>query len=118
LESIERLERLVRHLREKVNEEFPLQHLAILIKVAQQEGITQHQMVTELNSYSGSMSRNIKLLSQWADRDDKGTLHIKGYNLLECRPDLEERKRMAVYLSPKGKQLMGELDSIMKGEDA
>jgi len=37
-----------------------------------------------------------------------------GYELLFTRPDLENRRCLAVYLTPKGKDLINELKKILE----
>lgn len=54
----------------------------------------------------GSVSRNVRALSKWAD--EKG---VWGHDLIETRQDIYERRRFAVYLTVKGKHIM---DRLMK----
>jgi len=115
MESIRRLEAAVQYLRTEVYEEIPSQQIVLLLAVAMEEGITQYQLGINLGMPPGTVSRNVKMLGQWGARDAKGSLSMKGFNLLDTRPDVEERRRMAVFLTPKGRALIMKLTEILEG---
>lgn len=117
MEGINRLERAVQYLRREVSEEFPAQQLLLFITVGKQEGITQHRLAEVLDMPSGSVSRNVRMMSQFADRSKEGNLILRGFQLLDTRPDIEQRQRMAVFLTPKGKDVFKQLDMIITGKD-
>lgn len=111
MEGIDRLEKALYYIRKEINEEIPVQQLLLFLVVAKENGITQHAISTRLGMPAGSVSRNVKMLSQWAERRD-GNLVIKGYNLFDTRPDIEYRNRMAVFLTPRGFEVLEALDKI------
>ena len=115
MEGINRLERAMQYLRREVNEEVPAQQVLLLITVSKNEGITQHALGDHLGMLGGSVSRNVKSLSQFAVRSPQGNLELKGAGLLDTRPDQEYRLRMAVFLTPKGKEVVAELNRIITG---
>lgn len=80
MEPIERLRGITKYLRTEVNSELPIQHLAILIEVARKDGITMPEISVNLNMPSGSLSRNIKILSRYMEKNE-----MKGYDLVEVR---------------------------------
>lgn len=64
----------------------------------------------------GTLSRNIKQLSRYTVRGEKGGREVRGYNLLRTEPDLDERRRLAVYLTKDGKALIEDLEQILEEE--
>jgi DNA-binding MarR family transcriptional regulator len=115
--GIDRLEKAVQYLRREVSEEFPAQQLLLFITVGKQEGVTQHHLAELLGMPSGSVSRNIRMMSQFADTTKAGNKVLKGFQLLDTRPDVEQRQRMAVFLTSKGKRIFKQLDVLLCSGD-
>lgn len=115
MEGLDRLERAMQYLRTEVDAEMPAQQVVILLTVCKEEGITQHALGERLGMLGGSVSRNVKSLSQFAVRGASGNLELKGAGLLDTRPDQEYRLRMAVFLTPKGKEVIEQLNRIIGG---
>ena len=90
-----------RFIRSDISAELPMQQFGILVEVYRTEGITMPEIGEIMGMPQGSVSRNIRALSTWADK--KG---VWGHGLLETRQDLYERRRFAVHLTEKGKSLM------------
>jgi len=98
-------------LRKEVSSELPTQQLAILLEVIAEEGITMPALQKKLYMSSASVSKNIRMLSRFKDGDE-----IKGYDLLRTEPDLDERRRMAVFPTETGKRIVSEFLDICLGK--
>lgn len=57
-----------------------------------------------------SVSKNAKMLSRYAEKRGEH-MELKGYALIEARPDLWERRRLRMTITPKGIDV---LEEIMK----
>ena len=99
---------IVQFIRESVASDLSLSQLAIYLTVCSDEGITMPELAQGLNIPQGSLSRNIKRLSRY---DEDGI--VKGHDLLITTPDTRDRKRLAVYLTERGKALKIELNRLL-----
>lgn len=113
MKGIKKLTSALHYIRKEINEEIPVQQILLLTLVAENEGVTQHQLSIDIGMPNGTVSRNIKTLSQYLDKSGPGPVKLKGYDLLESRRDLADRHRMAVYLTSKGKHVMRAMDALM-----
>lgn len=91
-----------------------VRQVAILsvIHRAGKDGITQTEIAEILEVPQASVSRNIRAMSLFGvpaagGRDPE----IKGLDLIECRPDLFEQRRLNCTLTGKGQDLM---DKVLK----
>jgi len=103
---------VIEHLRKNVNKDFPSQHIAIFLAVAQNPGITMPELISQLDMPQGTLSRNVKLLSRFMEHDN-GKTSLKGHDLLRTEPVPTGRHALAVYLTDKGRFLLRELQDIM-----
>lgn len=105
--EVRRLRRIVSVIRETVDSDLPLQQLALLLLIAEagDEGITMPEAAMKLNMGQTSVSKNAKALSRYAE-DRNGTISIKGFEFIEARPDLLERRRLRMTITPKGQEVM------------
>jgi len=111
--TIERLSKCLSFVRNEINSDMALPQLAILLQVHMEEGITMVTLAKRLNMPQGSVSRNLKALGQWMEHGRD----LKGYNLIDLKPDLYDRKRLACFLSPHGKEVCAKLIEIMEGAE-
>ena len=63
-----------------------------------------------MNIHSGTVSRNLKTLSVYIEAGVR-----KGFDLVEMRPDLVERRKLVVFLTPKGESVIGNLKELLNG---
>lgn len=112
MDDIDRVAKVIEHLRKHVNKDLPSQHIAILLAVIQSPGITMPELITQLNMPQGTLSRNVKLLSRHI-ADDNGRSRLKGHDLLRTEPAKAGRHALAVFLTENGKFLMREIQDIM-----
>lgn len=99
----------------KMNEDTLMPHIDIFIRVAENEGITMPDLIKKTGIKQSSLSRHIKFLSNYHEVDPaSGTTLEKGMGLLRVEPDKLNRKRFAVFLTEKGKKVLGEIDEAMK----
>ena len=98
-----RLGAILNSVRKYVRTDMPIQQLALLLLVAQagDEGITMSEASQKLGMGQTSVSKNAKMLSRYAEKRG-GHMEIKGYELIEARPDLLERRRLRMTITPKG----------------
>jgi DNA-binding MarR family transcriptional regulator len=94
--------------RREVNSDLPIQQIAILLRVAEQEGVTMPEIAQSLKMSQASVSKNVRMLSRFVD----GT-EIKGYDLLRAEQSIENRLRLALTLTAKGAKVLKGLAEIM-----
>jgi len=108
MKEISRLLAAMELLRKRVNKEMPSQHIALLLMVAENPGITMPELVQALGMPQGTVSRNVKVLSNYVEYEE-GVARRKGRNLLRTQPDHENRQILAVFLTGRGEALVEEL---------
>lgn len=98
-----------------VGAEIPIQQQLLFITVAQNEGRTMPELQALLGMPQGTLSRNVKALGVYlvTDPENPGKKITDGYDLLMTRPDLSNRKALAVYLSPRGEEIIRELTAAL-----
>jgi DNA-binding MarR family transcriptional regulator len=100
-----------------LNKDIALSHLAIFIEVCLNGGITMSDLADKLELPQASISRSTKELSKYIEKDPKtGEKKLAGYDLIRTEPDLEERRRLVLYLTSKGKQIKELLEKYMEEE--
>lgn len=99
-------------LRREVGREITTTHIELFLFIGTNEGVTQHQLAKTFNMNHGTVSRNIRLLAQFYD-EKKGKTTLKGYDLVETTPDLRHRRRMACFLTRKGKTVLAGLRAVL-----
>lgn len=95
--------RVLNIVREEVNPDLPVQQWQVLCEIVNAPGIGSADLKNRLNMTGGSLTRNIKMLSQFYDRRTEET---KGYDLIEAHIDTFERRARVYYLTSKGQQTM------------
>lgn len=80
--------------------------LQLIIVVHHNPGISMPNLADFLDLQDSTVSRNVKKLSMYVD--DKG--QTNGYDLIETKPDLINRKRLGCHLTEKGKGLIERLN--------
>ncbi len=105
--KIYKLDRIISVVRDLIDPELPIQQLALLLLVAEagDEGITMPEACEKLGMGQTSVSKNAKILSRYADKRGR-QMEIKGYALIESRPDLWERRRLRMTITPKGRDVL------------
>lgn len=95
--------------------ELPLQQISLFLEIAKQEGVTMPELTKILDMPQGTLSRNVKALGVYLkdSPDSPGTKVKLGHDLVETRPDLYNRKSLAVYLTQRGKEVVQQLDEII-----
>lgn len=106
----QRLYEAVNYVRLQVNRDFAMSQFAMFLLVAVREGITMAEVAEFLQLSQGAVSRNLRQLSKY--KDERG--NIQGYNLIYSQSDLTDRRRFALYLTPKGRQLIADLEYILE----
>lgn len=93
-------------IRKHINKDIAFSQLAVFIEVCIKEGISMYDLVEKLDLPQASISRCTKELSKYIEKDPKtGERRMVGYDLVRTEPDLEERRRLVLYLTPKGQQI-------------
>ena len=111
-----KLQEVIEYIRVNVDEEIPIRQLALIFQVVNNEGETQHKLAPQLGMSEGTISKHLKMLSVYGERNKEGNMQLKGHGLLEVRPDIYDRKRNAVFTTEKGKKLVKALSAILEGE--
>ena len=100
--------------RARIDRALPSQQISLLLTVARQPGITMSELVEVLRMPQGSVSRNVKSLAQFCVRSRWGQLKPAGYDLLTTRPSDENPKKLAVFLTQKGEEIIAEIDRLCR----
>ena len=90
-QQITQLSEVITCLRVELNKDLPIQHIALLLAVVEQPGISMQDLMDRLDMPQGSVSRNVKLLA------DLG----RGYGLLRTGQDVVNRKQVVVFPTEK-----------------
>jgi len=94
-----------------------LPHYRVFMLVAEREGITMPEACSILEMPQASLSRIVKELSVFNKEGMRGTSGIISpdhQGVIKVVPDATHRKRYAMYLTDKGKNLRDEIIKIMK----
>lgn len=84
----------------------PLHHAQLLVEVARNEPCTFAELGEALGITNGSVSRSVSALGEVNRRGDLG------YRLLQTAKDPREPRRFLVSLSPRGRALLRQLESL------
>lgn len=95
-----------------VDDQMPSQQMAVLMAVALRPGITMQQLGDMVGISQSSCSRNVGALGEW---HRKG---IPGHGLVEAIEDPIERRRKVMFLTGKGRTIVGKLLQALTGETA
>ena len=96
-EQLQALDRALRFARAELTADVTAQRLLILICVYFNQGMSQRELLTKLDSTSiTALSRNLADLSDWTTRKKKGP------GLIELRPDPMNLRIKRVFLTDKG----------------
>jgi DNA-binding MarR family transcriptional regulator len=104
----------INFIRDFVHKDFAFPQLSILLIVSQEQGITQSDLAERLKIPQVTISRNVAKLGHKMKQGVKGTWKQVGYELIETRPYLYERRMNAVYLTKKGEQIIKGLKKAIK----
>lgn len=93
----------------------PEQQIRILLSIALDPGVTQTELAEQLDMAQSSVSRNLRSLGVYLEKNRKSGQHVsRGADLIEMRPDLLQPKRLACYLTKKGEAIIKELEDMLK----
>lgn len=87
--------------RDTLGEQTSVQMVILFLTVAQNEGITSFDLSVATRVPPGSVSRFVKVLSHYADKDGR----IYGMGLVDTQTDRYNRRRLAVTLTAKGREV-------------
>lgn len=107
-EAIDVLDNALRFARKNLSADVTAQRLLILICAYKNQGLSQRELLTKLDSTSiTALSRNI------ADLSSLTTKKLPGPGLLELRSDPMNLRIKRIFLTPKGKRFVKKwLDSL------
>lgn len=111
--SVRGLHYVIEQLRQHTASDIAITQLTIFLTVCYREGITMTELGEYLNMPQGSVSRNVKVLSRYLVEGENGR-EVRGYDLIRTEPALDDRRRLAVYLTGKGRYLLGLLQTWLK----
>lgn len=114
MDSIARLHRAIELLESNIEEGNSVRQIRIFLAVAEHEGISMPDLAALLDLPQPTLSRNIKLLSRYTEVGPNGERQVKGADLLTTGPDIDYRRRFAVYLTQKGRELVQKLQEIIR----
>ena len=89
-----------------IDDAMPIQQLAVFLAIARREGLSIAELAKALGLGRSSASRNVAAL---------GDLHWQkkpGLYLVEDRIDPMELRKKQIYLTPKGRRLLEQIEAI------
>lgn len=114
--EVTRLFNTVEFLRNRINKSMPIQHVALFLLVAQKQGITMPELCEQLSMPQGSLSRNVKLLARYLEKEN-GRMVARGYDLLRTEPSVSNPHALSVFLAPRGLELIEEMVEMIEGAE-
>jgi len=117
MDEIAKLSRVIELLRKQLNKDLPSQHIALLLAVARQPGITMPELCEKLDMPQGTVSRNVKLLSHFCDKTGRDNVKKKGYGLLQTDQASTNRYQLAVFLTVEGDRLVQKIVQVMVSQE-
>lgn len=112
--NLSKLLKVIDYLRKEVDRELPLQQLHVLMAIAEHMKMYTEELADELDMQRGSLSRNIKMLSTYAELNDEGNLVERGKNLIKVDRDLMNRQKLVYSLTEKGENVLNGINRIMQ----
>ncbi len=103
----------LKYLRKQISVDIPIQQIIILLEVAENPGITQTELGERLSMSPSSISRSVRMLGNYLERSSD---EMKGYGLVETRPDLRERHRQSCFVTERGRTVVDEFAEILIGK--
>ena len=102
--NLNKLNQLLRFVRAHLGSDITVQRLLILINVYLNEGMSQNELMQQLDSTSvTALSRNL------ADLSSVTSSKKEGPGLIEMRIDPMNLRKKRIYLTDKGRQFLGEI---------
>jgi len=101
-ENIVKMEKMVALVRRQVHKDFAMPQLHLFLLVCIDDGVTQPDLAKRAAMPQATVSRNMRILGRSYNKQND---QIEGYDLVEAKPDLYERKRLACFLTTKGKRV-------------
>lgn len=111
-ENIEKLQEASRIIYSYTKRDLVGTQLVIYLSVCNHEGINMTDLAAELDMPQGSLSRNVKKLSQYKNKHGNRA----GFDLIEAKPDFDNRRTLALYLTDKGRELRAKLEKCLGNE--
>lgn len=105
---VRKLESFIGQIR-MLDDGMPLQQLACFLAVARREGQSIAEIATIVGIAPSSASRNVSALDAWTWKK------TPGLSLVTTREDPMELRKKQVVLTPKGRRLLEQIESIFEG---
>ena len=95
VQALAQLDRTMRYARSRLGADITIQRLLILLNVYLHEGLSQKELLTQLDATSvTALSRNLADLSAWTTKKQPGP------GLIELRADPMNLRRKTIHLTP------------------
>lgn len=104
--TVAKIIKSIEYVRKHINPDFAITQFYLLMLVARNEGTAQRVLAERAKLPHGTVSRNLKQLGTYKVKTKDGKVETKGYNLIELRPDVFDRRITEVYLTQKGKKIV------------
>lgn len=93
--------------------ELPVQILMTFLTVAKNNGLTMREAATEMSVEQSTVSRNVKELDVYLEKDEDGNNVQKGCGLVCRAPNEYNRREYSVFLTAKGTSLVRHIGKIL-----
>lgn len=107
--SLRKLKATMNYLKDNVHEDIRMLQVLTFLEVTLEEGVTMTDISKRLGTTQASTSRNVAVMSRKITPEGK----IVGYNIIVAHQDIYERRRLALYLTDKGKHIAEESSNLM-----
>lgn len=102
-------------LKELVHPDMSVTQVQIILLVAREPGISTQEILMQLGCTAAALSRNMRTLNVWYDKDKKTGEEVKkGYELIDPMKDPRERRALNYYLTKKGRHVVDTLWHLMQ----
>jgi DNA-binding MarR family transcriptional regulator len=89
------------------------QVIIVLLQLSVSGEIGAKELTTDTGLASSTVSRSLRVLSSWRDRDTK---ELHGYGMVDYIPDPYDRRMYTYKLNEKGKKVVAEMAAAMMEE--
>ncbi len=110
--EIQRFAEAIRLVQKQTRRNVPAQQIQMFLLVGANPGITMPELGRALDMPQGTVSRNVKALSQYLEWVD-GEQRRQGYGLLYAELDEVGSQTLAVYLTDAGKAVLRDLQKVI-----
>ena len=112
-EGHEKMLQAIGAIQSKTHRDISINQVSILLYTMEHEGSDMYEIEEKLMIPLPSVSRSTKELGKYIIKDEDDNKVMKGWNLITTEKDLENTRKLNLFLTSKGKELRKEINSIL-----